>query len=156
MESKEKKGKIDEYEEAPGINFYPDHVLHQAMVALLFLAMLLILAAFFPRHLGITAEEALVVSGEVEEEPLPAWYFQFLFVLLRFMPSEFPEIGTFLMIGVFFALALIPFIDRGDPDKNHPKDRPVGMIIFIISIALLIYLSFGAPFLHEFSIPALP
>jgi quinol-cytochrome oxidoreductase complex cytochrome b subunit len=129
-----------------GLKFFPDHVLHQMLVILVVICFLTLLAAFIPKGLGITEFE--YQKGGLKEEPRPAWYFHWVYVCLKLIPSEVAELGTYVVLGLIWLLMLVPFIDRGT--ERHPLKRPVGMAVAFIIIALLIYLSFIAPFFWPF------
>ncbi|MFX0115728.1 MAG: hypothetical protein ACFFB3_14355 [Candidatus Hodarchaeota archaeon] len=130
-----------------GSKFFPDHVLHQTLVALLVICLLILLAAFVPRGIGVTEFE--YQKGGLKEKPLPAWYFQWLYVALKLIPSEFAELGTYMLVGGIWFLMLVPFIDRGT--QRHPLKRPVGTALALIALAIVIYLTFAAPFFWPFS-----
>ncbi|MFW9917529.1 MAG: hypothetical protein ACFFGZ_18155 [Candidatus Thorarchaeota archaeon] len=130
-----------------GLKFFPDHVLHQMLVILVVICFLTLLAAFVPKELGITEFE--YQKGGLKEEPRPAWYFHWVYVSLKLIPSEVAELGTYVVLGLIWLLMLVPFIDRGT--ERHPLKRPVGMTVAFIIMAILIYLSFIAPFFWPFS-----
>lgn len=137
-----------------GIKFFPDHVLHQTLVALLVICFLALLAAFFPKGLGVTEFE--YQKGGLKEKPLPAWYFQWLYVALKLIPSQYAELGTYILLGGIWFLMLVPFIDRGE--ERHPLKRPIGTFLVLFFLVILIYLTFLAPFYWPFSgeTPELP
>lgn len=101
------------------VPFYPDHVLHEAVIALGVMLLLILAARFFPAPLGPEADPT-----DTSVVPRPEWYFLFYFQLLSYFPGRLEQIGTVLIPLFFFgSLALLPFLDTGS--ERRPWKKPV-------------------------------
>jgi len=107
-----------------GMVFFPDFALREAIAAVIFFAVLLLVAILTRAPLEEIANPQ--ASGYV---PKPEWYFLWLFQMLKYFKGNLEPIGTVLVpaIGVGALLAL-PFLDkRSDPKTKIlvPGARPV-------------------------------
>ncbi len=103
--------------------FYPDFALREALVALLFISVLLIVASITKPSLEAGADPAS--AGYV---PRPEWYFLWLFQSLKYFKGGMEPIGTFVLPTVGIGLLVsVPFIDRRQRRLRSllPKTRPV-------------------------------
>jgi quinol-cytochrome oxidoreductase complex cytochrome b subunit len=102
-----------ETSDAATIAAYPDLVVRHATLWVLLLAVLVTLATFFPHDVGA----ALDLAKPSPEGVRPAWYFLWVYALLRLAPAEMLGVaGTrfIVVVGTLLLLALpwLPFVDR--------------------------------------------
>jgi len=114
-----------EAEQTPGrkpMPFFPDFALIEAITALCFLVVLLVIAGLTKPALEETADPT--ASGYV---PRPEWYFLWAFQMLKYFPGEQEVIGTFVIPVVLIGLLVaLPFLDRRErPHPLFPGTRPV-------------------------------
>ena len=74
-------------------------------------------------------------------EILPEFYLYATFNLLRVIPNKL--IGIIAMASVPVILLAVPFVENVNRFQN-PFRRPIAMIVFIFSIFISVWLSFGA------------
>jgi ubiquinol-cytochrome c reductase cytochrome b subunit len=115
-------------EDESGEPFYPNHMLRQLVVVLVTLAVVLTLAAFFPRPFGSPADP-FTLPPELPALGLPAA----ILVGAGRLPAGLGLIGLPLIL---LALALLPLLVT-----NHEREfsrRPVAMGLFILFLLLLL------------------
>ena len=97
--------------ETPGrrpMPFFPDFALIEAITALCFLTVLVIIASVTKPTLEGAADPT--ASGYV---PRPEWYFLWVFQMLKYFKGETEVLGTFVLPAVAIGLLVsVPFIDR--------------------------------------------
>src|SRR3972149_8169550 len=110
MNEQERRQYLEEYHQAKemGPSFYPEVVVKDAIVALLVFLALVALAYI----LGAPLEER-ANPADTSYTPRPAWYFLFLFQLLKYFPGRLEVIGVFVIptLAILVLLSL-PFLDR--------------------------------------------
>lgn len=127
--------------------FFPDFALIEAITALCFLVVLLVIAALTEPTLEGRADPT--ASGYV---PRPEWYFLWAFQMLKYFKGESEVLGTFvipvILMGLLFTL---PFIDRREhPRPLLPRTRPVRLwprlvaLVAIAGLGMLTWLAFTA------------
>jgi quinol-cytochrome oxidoreductase complex cytochrome b subunit len=102
--------------------FFPDFALIEAITALCYLVVLLIVAAITEPTLEGPADPT--ASGYI---PRPEWYFMWAFQSLKYFKGESEMIGTFIvpMIAIGLLVAL-PFLDRRErPRPLFRGTRPI-------------------------------
>ena len=125
--------------------FVPNFLLRDLVGWLSALAVLAVLAAYFPAELGRKADPFLPAPAGIK----PEWYFMFMFQTLKYLPSyilgiegEIVGIVGFGLGGLF--LVLIPLLDRrtarGEPSRLFTW---IGAAI-IVYMVLLTYLGYTA------------
>ena len=124
-EEREPEKPKTESKDYPGgdMPFFPDFALREALVALLFISVLLIVASITKPPLEAGADPSS--AGYV---PRPEWYFLWLFQSLKYFKGGMEPIGTFVLPTVGIGLLLsVPFIDRRQRRLRHllPHTRPV-------------------------------
>nr|DAD46070.1 TPA_asm: hypothetical protein HUJ06_004300 [Nelumbo nucifera] len=78
-------------------------------------------------------------------EILPEWYFFPVFQILRTVPNKL--LGVLLMVSVPAGLLTVPFLENVNKFQN-PFRRPVATTVFLIGIAVALWLGIGAPRLY--------
>lgn len=87
---------------------FPYFLFEIAVVALFTVEIVLILAFLFPSQVGRE------IDFSAQYQPLPEWYFLFLYQLTKYFPGKLTFVGAVLLPGLAFgALLLVPFFDRG-------------------------------------------
>jgi len=134
----EPPGPKAEEEEHPegGMPFFPDFALREALVALVFLCVLLLVASITKPGLEPGADPD--ASGYV---PKPEWYFLWLFQSLKYFKGEMEMVGTFILPTIAIGLLVaVPFIDRRQRRlrKLAPKARPVRLWPRLVGAALML------------------
>ena len=79
--------------------FYPDFALLEAITALCFLVVLVVISALTELGLEETADPT--ASGYV---PRPEWYFLWAFQMLKYFPREAEVLGNFVLPAVLSVL----------------------------------------------------
>ncbi|NQW23209.1 MAG: cytochrome bc complex cytochrome b subunit [SAR202 cluster bacterium] len=109
-------------ESGPGskktVPFYPDQVLHEAVLILGVVIALVVMATIFPAPLEVAADPT-----DTSYVPRPAWYLMFYFKLLAYVPGRLESVATVLIPVIFFGtLALLPFFDTSE--ERRPWKKP--------------------------------
>ncbi|MBA4496063.1 c-type cytochrome [Paenactinomyces guangxiensis] len=136
-----------DYSEFPGKNeaFFPDFLLKEWMVAVVFLVGFMTLVMAEEPPLGEIADPT-----NTSFLPVPDWYFLFLYQLLKYKwaSGPFVVIGTVILPGIAFtALMLAPWLDRSK--ERRPLRRPVTTGIMILSLISVAALTWAAEVEHE-------
>lgn len=129
--------------------FFPDFALREALVALVFLCVLLLVASITKPGLEPGADPA--AAGYV---PKPEWYFLWLFQTLKYFKGEMEVIGTFVLPTIAIGLLVaVPFIDRRQRRlrKLAPNARPVRVWPRLVGAGLM--LGIGALTFMAFTSP---
>jgi quinol-cytochrome oxidoreductase complex cytochrome b subunit len=114
------------------IPFYPDHVRTEAIVALGFIALAVligVIALRYPVGLGQPADP-LNTPAHIK----PEWYFLFLFQVLKYVPKT---VGATLPFILLFVLAIWPFLDRGADSQRAKRTRIIATAIGLLIILIL-------------------
>jgi cytochrome b6 len=123
--------------------FVPHFLLRDLIGWLSVLAMLAVLAAFFPTELGQKADPFAPAPAGIK----PEWYFMFMFQTLKYLPSRILGIDGdivgilgFGVAGLF--LLLVPFLDRrGARGQSSPLFTLAGMAM-VVYMLLLTYFGY--------------
>jgi menaquinol-cytochrome c reductase cytochrome b/c subunit len=122
-----------------GEPFFPYAVAHDALMAVVVMAVIVFLALLFGAELGPKANPTTTTFV-----PRPDWYFFFLFELLRVMRNV-PKFTPMATIGIpticMALLFLLPFYDRS-PERRITH-RPVALVAALFTIAAMAYLTFS-------------
>jgi len=125
-----------EADRRPAIRFFPNFVYRELVVWLVGLALLAVLAAFFPWKLGVKADPFASAPAGIQ----PEWYFLFMFETLKKIPAmvfgiegELLGLGAFALGGLFWFL--IPVLDR----KSQRGER--SRLFTVIGIVVLTYIA---------------
>ncbi len=111
--------------------FYPDYLSEIIFFMLISVQILLILAFLFP------PESGRQIDFSRPFQPLPEWYFLWLFKLVTFFPGDIVFVGTFIIpLVIMMLLFCIPLIDRG----AHGRIKAATAGIFILSAFIILTL----------------
>jgi menaquinol-cytochrome c reductase cytochrome b/c subunit len=143
-----------DYAEFPGKTeaFFPDFLLKEWMVAVVFLVGFMVLVMTEKPPLGDIADPT-----NTSFLPVPDWYFLFLYQLLKYKwaAGKFVTIGTMVVPGIAFsALLLVPWLDRSH--QRQPLKRPIATTIMILSLTAIVTLTWAAEHEHELQIESAP
>lgn len=95
--------------------FFPDFALVEAITALVYLIVLLVIASVTKASLEQAADPS--ASGYV---PRPEWYFLWVFQGLKYFKGEWEVVGIVVLPAIIIGLMVaLPFIDR------HERTRPL-------------------------------
>lgn len=117
----------DEWGDSPTVEFFPELFRSEVTTALLVFTVLTALCIFAPAGLGIKAD-----PSTTPVDPKPEWYFLFLNVYLRLVPSV---IGTLTPLVSTILLILLPFLDRNH--ERHPRRRIVAIGFSVVALVLV-------------------
>lgn len=105
--------------------FYPDYLSEIIVSILIALELLLIITLIFPAEVGRQ------IDLSKPFQPLPEWYFLWLFKLVSYFHGNLIWVGTFLIpLACILFLFLIPFLDKGK--YGRLKATLAGLFILLV------------------------
>ncbi len=104
--------------------FFPNYVLDEFIAWYVMLAILIILASFFPAGLEEPADPL-----RTPEHAKPEWYFLFLYQGLKIVPRI---VGVMVLIVGALLLLVLPFIDRNP--YLAPAKRPIAIVVGVVCV----------------------
>lgn len=114
--------KGNNYTDKTNKKFYPDYLSEIIITMLIAFELLIILVLLYPPVIGRQ------IDLSKPFQPVPEWYFLWLFKLVSYFPGEIIFIGTVVIPVIFiFLLICIPFFDRGP--NGRLKAAAAGLII---------------------------
>ena len=124
------------YSESPREKkFYPDYLFEILAVCLLVFEVVLILSLLFAPRTGRP------VDFSRNFQPLPDWYFLFLYQLLKYFPGRWAFLGVVVIpVGALAAMFALPFIE-GTPSRRLRDRIPsavVGAFLLCAAAALTV------------------
>jgi quinol-cytochrome oxidoreductase complex cytochrome b subunit len=115
------------YKEKKDKSFYPDYLVEIIFSIIICIEILLILALLYPPFIGRAIDFAKPY------QPMPEWYFLWLYRLVRYFPGELSVIGTFIIpLILFFLLLFIPYIDRGKGGRLKAVIVGIFLLLFFV------------------------
>ncbi|CAK0775406.1 Cytochrome bc complex cytochrome b subunit [Gammaproteobacteria bacterium] len=122
------------------ISFFPEFVLRDLAISCWIIGIVVIFAVLFPCEAGKKLDPQLIAP----DAAIPAWYFIFMFNILRFMPAKIgsmdgSQLGILFLGAGFLFIFLTPFIERNSKKgKSSPFFTITGivMVIFILLMTL--------------------
>ena len=150
----------DQREQTPaepeqGVPFFPHHVLKEAAIGYLAIALALALIALAP---PVIRERADPFS--TPEHLKPEWYFLAMYQFLKYFPAQMPVLSkipgvrvilgegrafSILIQGVVILIVIaLPFLDR-NPERR-PLKRPFVMTLGVIAVCAAIVLALKGHF----------
>lgn len=139
------------YSEFPGKTepFFPNFLLKEWMVAVVVLIAFLILVVAHPAPLEPHAAD----PNDANYQPLPDWYFLFLYQFLKYFPGDWKVVGAVVIPGLAgLAFLLAPFLDRGP--ERRPSKRPISTGIMLVTVIGIVALTYLAIVEHEKALEA--
>jgi mono/diheme cytochrome c family protein len=147
-----------EFQKKTGKPFFPYAVFHDTITSLVVVGLIMGLAIIWHSGFGPAptdaggersggflgpAYEAQADPGAEKYDPLPEWYFFFLFQLLRiFSTPELLLMGTIIIPTILMVLMLAwPFLDRG-PERRVSR-RPIAMTLGVAVPVVLLSLTWA-------------
>src|SRR5699024_3104463 len=129
-----------DYSEYPGRTepFWPNFLLKEWLAGAVFLIGFLCLTLAHPAPL-----EGMADPTDASYQPLPDWYFLFLYQLLKYQFASGPYIlfGIIVIPGLAFgALFLAPFLDNGP--GRRPHQRPIAVGMMLLAVASVVWLTY--------------
>lgn len=122
------------YKEKKDKSFYPDYLVEIIFSIVICIEILLILALLYPPSIG------RVIDFARPYQPMPEWYFLWLYRLVRYFPGELSVIGTFIIpLMLFFLFLFIPYIDRG---KRGRLKAFIGGLFLLFFFILFTFINF--------------
>jgi menaquinol-cytochrome c reductase cytochrome b/c subunit len=123
--------------------FFPNFLLKEWIVGSLFLVAFMLWIIFNPVELGPKADPT-----DTSFTPMPDWYFYFLYQLLKYFPGDVLWVGSVVVPGVAMTLlALAPWLDNSK--ARHPFKRPGATISMVVTLLLMIWMTYEAKVQHE-------
>jgi len=119
-----------------GPRFWPNHLISELAMAIWAMGIIVLLAGLWPKGLEPPADP-FVTPQHIK----PEWYFLGLYQVLRLVPKTFMGIADFnkpftlLFSGVVMAaLLVLPWLDRTNPEAQHPRKRKVVVGVFLVCL----------------------
>ena len=140
------------YSEFPGKTepFFPNFLLKEWMVAVVFLGAFMVLVVSHPAPLEATPAD----PNDTAYIPIPDWYFLFLYQFLKYFPSGTVVWGAVVIPGILGLLFLLaPWLDR--KPERRPSKRPIATTLMLVVIAGIVFLTYEAVVQHEAQVKAM-
>lgn len=123
-------------ERLPQMPFFPNYILRDVLAWYVVIAVLVVLAAFYPWELGKKADSFAVVPPGIR----PEWYFLATFHTLKLLPShilgfEGERVGVVGFGLVAMLLVLVPFLDRR---ASRGEQSPVFTVLAALGLLYLV------------------
>ena len=123
-------------EQLPQMPFFPNYILRDVLAWYVVIAVLVVLAAFYPWELGKKADSFAVVPPGIR----PEWYFLATFHTLKLLPShilgfEGERVGVVGFGLVAMLLVLVPFLDRR---ASRGEQSPVFTVLAALGLLYLV------------------
>lgn len=138
------RGREEQARKRKPISFFPNFVLRDLVVWLGGLAVLVLLATFFPWELGTKVDPFASAPAGIK----PEWYFLFMFETLKLIPGrvlgiegELLGLGGFTLGGLLWFL--LPLLDRRDHREPRRPLLTASIWLVIVFIAGMTLLSFS-------------
>lgn len=113
-------------------DFYPDYLIEILITIFVIVELMLFLALLFPPAIGRP------IDFSAPYQPLPEWYFYWLFQLVRYFSGALTFLGAVLFpVAAFLTLMLIPFIDRGKRGRIIALCTGFGLLVVFIVLTLI-------------------
>lgn len=112
--------------------FYPDYLAEVLFVVLVCIEILLIIALLYPQPIGRR------IDFTRPFQPLPEWYFLWIFQLVRYFPGKSAFVGT-LGVPLLCLLSMfsIPYIDRGRNGRIKATITACGLVAVVVIFTVL-------------------
>ncbi|MEE9523934.1 MAG: hypothetical protein V3V59_04190, partial [Thermodesulfovibrionales bacterium] len=88
--------------------FYPDYLIEISIVIFIAIELAVVLGLIYPQDIGRQ------INFSTPYQPLPEWYFLWLYQIVRYFPGRWAFIGTVMLpVIAVLLLVFIQYIDRG-------------------------------------------
>ncbi len=112
--------------------FYPDYLSEIIVSMLIAFELLIILVLLYPPEMG------RLIDISKPFQPVPEWYFLWLFKLVSYFPGNTIFIGTVIVPFIFILLLIcIPFLDRGAYGRLKASAAGIAILTGFVVFTLL-------------------
>jgi len=119
--------------------FYPDYLFEILAVCLVALEVVLALSYVFAPRTGRP------IDFSRNFQPLPEWYFLFLYQLLKYFPGKWAFVGVVLIpVSALSVMFVLPFIEK-NPSRRL-RDRKISAAVAAVLLASSLVLTLLAYF----------
>ncbi len=114
--------------------FYPDYLIEISIVIFIAIELAVVLGLIYPQDIGRQ------INFSTPYQPLPEWYFLWLYQIVRYFPGRWAFIGTVLLpIIAVLLLVFIPYIDRGKRGRLKATLAALALLLSFIIFTLIPY-----------------
>lgn len=113
--------------------FYPDYLIEILIVIIITLGSVFVVAMLFEPELGRE------INFTSSYQPMPEWYFLWLYQLIRFFPGTFAFMGSVAVPCAAGVLLLcVPLLDNGTVSSARKTTVSISILFFSIVILTLL------------------
>jgi quinol-cytochrome oxidoreductase complex cytochrome b subunit len=114
--------------------FYPDYLIEISIVIFIAIELAVVLGLIYPQDIGRQ------INFSTPYQPLPEWYFLWLYQIVRYFPGRWAFIGTVLFpVIAVLLLVFIPYIDRGKRGRLKAILAALALLLSFIIFTLIPY-----------------
>ncbi len=114
--------------------FYPDYLIEISIVIFIAIELAVVLGLTYPQDIGRQ------INFSTPYQPLPEWYFLWLYQIVRYFPGRWAFIGTVLLpLIAVLLLVFIPYIDRGNHGRLKATLAALALLLSFIIFTLIPY-----------------
>lgn len=114
--------------------FYPDYLIEISIVIFIAIELAVVLGLIYPQDIGRQ------INFSTPYQPLPEWYFLWLYQIVRYFPGRWAFIGTVLLpVIAVLLLVFIPYIDRGKRGRLKATLAALALLLSFIIFTLIPY-----------------
>ncbi len=112
--------------------FYPDYLFEILVVCLVALEVVLALSYILAPRIGRP------IDFSRNFQPLPEWYFLFLYQLFKYFPGRFAFLGVMVIpcLALFLMIAL-PFIEK-TPSRRLSDRAPSAIVVLLLLCSAIV------------------
>ena len=108
--------------------FYPDYLIELLFTAFVVFELTLVLAFLYPPPIGRQ------IDFSAQYQPMPEWYFLWIYQLVRYFPGRAAFVGTVLLpVVAVMTLNFIPWMYRGKGGRLRAS--LAASILFLLFVA---------------------
>lgn len=113
-------------------NFYPDYLIEISVVVIVVLELTIVLALLSPPMIGRQ------INFSTPFQPLPEWYFYWLFQLVRYFPGKLTFVGSVVIPSIAAAVFIsIPFIEKRKHGRALTLFAAITLIILFLILTII-------------------
>ncbi len=114
--------------------FYPDYLIEISIVIFIAIELAVVLGLIYPQDIGRQ------INFSTPYQPLPEWYFLWLYQIVRYFPGRWAFIGTVMLpVIAVLLLVFIPYIDRGKRGRLKATLAALALLLSFIIFTLIPY-----------------